>query len=227
MILPKQLQNLEFRFVLIKPYTKVPYELRWQEINNYQYNDKKILTHKSNLGIVCGYGGLVILDIDNIDYVKEFDEKLNTFSVVTGSGGKHYYLICEEKFQKNYYVLKDKVGELRVANSQVVCPGSVHPNGNKYKVVNDVEIKKITKLSLKRILGVLLDKAETIDTSRSGIEWGEVCSMVEGGYSFDDCDKEMRLFGHTKWIEAGLDYRLYTYCSALKQFKRREKKQNL
>jgi len=60
---------------------------------------------------------------------------------------------------------------------------------------------------------------QQVDISRSGAEWGEVCSMVEGGYNFDDVDREMRLLDFTKWINAGMEYRLYTYCGALRKHK--------
>ena len=218
MELPKQLQNPEFRFVLIRQKDKAPYEMQWQKLRNYHPQHKRLDLHKGNLGIIAGFGNLVILDIDDPNLAKLYD-KLNTFSVKTGSGGRHFYLLCEESFQRSYYILKDKKGELRCSNAQVVVPGSTHPNGNKYEVLKDVPILKMSKKDIRVLLGTLLDKAEQVDVSRSGAEWAEVCSMVEGGYSFDDVDREMRLLDYSKWIEAGIEYRLYTYCGAVRKWK--------
>lgn len=218
--IPQSLQNKNFRFVLIATRSKAPYEVQWQKINNYPFNHNKIKEHKWNLGIVCGYGGLVVLDVDNKDKVEEFDKKINTFTIKTGSGGRHYYFICKTPFQRSYYILNG-VGELRTSNSQVVVPGSIHKNGKEYKVLNNCGLQVVSKSYLYSLIGHLLNGNEEVtDTSRSGVEWGEVCGMIEAGYDFDECDKEMRLFGHTKWVEKGIGYRVGTYCSALKMLKK-------
>jgi len=219
MEISKQLQNSDFRFVLINHKDKAPYEPQWQKLRNYPFNHKRLELHKGNLGIVAGYGNLIILDIDDLKLIDDFDKKINTFSVKTGSGGRHYYFICGEKFTKSYYVLGNKQGELRCSNSQVVAPGSTHPNGNKYEICNDAPIVFITKAIVKNLLGDLLNKAKMVDTSRSGVEWGEVCGMVEAGYNFDDTDREMELHDHSKWIESGMAYRVGTYCNALRMWK--------
>ncbi len=216
----KQLQNPNFRFVLIQQKSKAPFEPQWQKIRNYPFNHVRLGLHKGNLGIVAGFGSLVILDIDDKNLIDGFDEKINTFSVKTGSGGRHYYFLCGEKFDKNYYVLGNKQGELRVSNSQVVIPNSIHPNGNKYEIFNDAPIRTVTKEIIRIFLGNLLDKTKIADTSRSGVEWGEVCNMVEGGYNFDDVDREMKLHDYSRWIESGIGYRVGTYCNALKRCKK-------
>jgi len=223
MILPQQLQNREFRFILIKPNTKNPMESAWQQYNNYVYFNSKIRQAK-NVGALCGKGGLVVLDIDDEKYLKEFDKKCNTFSVKTGSGKRHYYFICKDKFDRGYFVLTNGAGEIRVKNSQVLVPGSTHPNGNKYEVFNDCEIRNVTRKELFDIVGELLTKnGRMVDTTRSGKEWSEVCQMIEGGYNFDECDREMRLLEFSKWVESSEDYRVATYCNALKAIKNKYK----
>lgn len=219
--IPKRLQNPEFRFVLIKPRLKAPFEYNWQKKNNYRFD--KIPKHKGNLGIVAGYGGLIVLDIDTYNLIEQFD-KIGTFSVETGTRKRHYYFICNEKFQRKYYVLGRDAGELRVSNSQVVIPDSIHPNGRKYQVYNDVPIKKITKKEIKVVLGDLLNKEDNVsDVTRSGEEWREVCGMVEGGYNFEEVDREMRLLGFTKWKESVQAYRLHTYIEAVRNVFRKQK----
>ena len=216
MKLPIQLQNNQFRFVLIKKGTKCPYEEAWHTTNNYPFFNKKIeLTE--NVGIVCGYGNLIVLDIDNIKYLDEFDKKCNTFSVKTGSGKRHYYFICREQFNQSYYVLANSTGELRCKNSQVLIPGSYHPNGNMYTVFCSSDIREINKEELKKLLNNLLTKDTSIrDTTRSGKEWADILGFIEAGYNFDDLDKEMIVLGHERWIQRGMEYRLNQYFSALK-----------
>lgn len=53
------------------------------------------------------------------------------------------------------------------------------------------------------------------DTSRSGQDFAEVCWMIEAGYSFDDIEREMELFGTSKWNSEGMHYKLTTYKNAL------------
>ena len=84
---------------------------------------------------------------------------------------------------------------------------------------NDIPILNISKKDIRILLGKLLEKTHQVDVSRSGIEWGEVLTMVENGYNYDDVDREMRLLDFTKWKEAGMEYRLYTYCGAVRSWK--------
>ncbi len=221
MILPKQLQNREFKFVLIKNKSKIPYEASWQQFNNYVFFHPKI-KQAISCGILCGKGSVIVLDIDKKELCEEFDKKCDTFSVKTGSSKRHFYFICSDEFQRSYYVLKDGCGELRVKNSQVLCPGSTHPNGNKYEIFNHREIRKISKDEIKSLLEGYLnvngDNGPT-DTTRSGQDWREVCQMINAGYNFDDCNKEMLLVGSSKWTEEGIGYQLGTYCNALQKIK--------
>jgi len=216
MIIPQKLQNPEFRFCLIKTKTKIPFEFNWQTKTNYPYNSSQIQNWKSNLGIVCGFGNLVVLDIDNSKFIEEFDNKLNTFSVKTGSCGRHYYFICGEKFKKNVYILNNNCGELRCSRSQVLIPNCIHPNGNKYEIYNDVPIQKVSKKFLRNLLKEFLNKEEkSTDISRSGQDWKDCCEMIEAGYNFDECNKELMLIGSTRWRTGTLDYKLRTYTNAL------------
>jgi|TARA_R100000093_G_C1923633_1_gene66445 hypothetical protein len=55
----KQLQNEKFRFILLKPKNKIPFEKNWQTTVNYKFNDPKLLQHISNggnYGVLGGYG---------------------------------------------------------------------------------------------------------------------------------------------------------------------------
>ena len=129
--IPKQLQKPEFRFVLLLSKDKIPFEPNWQN-NGYRFDDKDLLNHLrngGNYGIIGGYGKLIIIDIDDKELADNLSKKVNTYSVRTGSGGKHFYMISDWKDNK---VLKDKKGEIRAMNYQVVGPTCIHPNGNTY-----------------------------------------------------------------------------------------------
>jgi len=41
-MIPKQLQNKDFRFILVKPKAKLPLEIKWTTENNYPFDDWKL-----------------------------------------------------------------------------------------------------------------------------------------------------------------------------------------
>ncbi len=222
-MIPKQLQNEEFRFCLIRKQSKAPFEKEWQK-RGYKWNDQKLVNHlnnNGNYGVIGGYGNLRILDIDDKSRVEEFKKIFsNTFMVRTGSGGLHIYLISE--YDKNH-VLKDGLGEFRANNYQVVGPGSLHPNGNRYVVINDCEIAKISKQELEKILKPFLreeapsfetfDKEKPKDESRSGLEYRKVIALIMQGKTKEQIFKEM--MAYSKWASAHPQYRELTYKKAL------------
>ena len=82
-----------------------------------------------NVGIVCGKvsGGLVVIDLDGLDAVREFGARFprltETLTVATGSRqGRHLYYWCE-----NTETVRMKGFEVRGDGCYVVAPPSVHP----------------------------------------------------------------------------------------------------
>lgn len=161
-MIPKQLQNKDFRFILIatgglSP-RKRPLEVDWQNTNNYPYSDYKLngyINEGKNYGVVCGYGNLAVIDADDPVIARLVETKLPpTFTIRTGSGGVHYYYIVPDLDRK--IILKDKndkhYGEIQWRGSQVIGPGSTHPNGNKYTIAVDVGITEISKNQIESIL---------------------------------------------------------------------------
>lgn len=160
--IPKQLQKQEFRFVLLKTKEKIPFEQNWQN-SGYCFKDKKLLEHISNggnYGVIGGYGNLVIIDIDDKELANEISKKLNTFSVRTGSGGIHFYILSDWKENK---VLKNKKGEIRAKNYQVVGPSCTHPNGNKYLEENGDRIYEYDSKVITELLGDYIDNSIVIN----------------------------------------------------------------
>jgi P4 family phage/plasmid primase-like protien len=153
--IPKNLQNENLRFILINPKNKIPSEKSWQNENNYEYNSPKLLNHLENggnYGVLTG-NDLVVIDADE----KIIEELVNnnlpkTFSVKTGSGGKHFYF--KSKINKkiiffDYDNLENgkpkHLGELQTKGQQVVGPSSIHPNGNRYEIIEDVPLAELTE----------------------------------------------------------------------------------
>jgi len=153
------------RFTTILAGQKKPEGKDWSSPNgaNYAVDSPVLLGYLAqghNYGVATGYGGLIVLDIDDIQRMRTLGiiERLPaTFAVRTGRGGLHLYYLCNEI--KHKIILEDPelkdsegdpqhLGELQAQGQQVVGPGSLHPNGNRYAVVQDIPIATITKAAI-------------------------------------------------------------------------------
>lgn len=133
---------------------KKPILNQWQKLT-HESSKKLRIDDKLNYGILTGIS-FIVLDIDVKDYGLETWEELikkngdpNTFKVMTGSGGYHYYFKLDERTKNMKNITKinfngKKVGlDIKNKNGQVVGPFSIHPDTKKtYKIVNG----KIDKL---------------------------------------------------------------------------------
>jgi hypothetical protein len=184
--IPLQLREPSFRCVPILNGHKKPEGRRWSTEANYPFGHAVLagyLAQGHNFGVLTGIGDLVVLDVDDITRLEAFGiiEKLpETFTVRTGRGGLHFYLLCAGLLDKVILEdpeLKDSdgdplhLGELQALGQQVVGPGSIHPNGNRYEVIKDLPIATITKADLLQILAPLKQtgavEAEQARTARS------------------------------------------------------------
>jgi len=133
------------RFVKIIRGTKKPFEKDWV---NKPYSWEEIQEHiktQQNYGVLCGYGGLIVIDSDTPELKEVIEKELpETFRVKTGSGGCHDYFMCEELKKKLILTTDKHYGEVQSFGTQVVAPGSIHPNGSNYTVEKDLEIATIT-----------------------------------------------------------------------------------
>ena len=157
MVIPKQLQKEEFRFVKIPSQQKGPKTTGWQlEVHNWE-EAHNWLIQGFNYGVIGGHGGLIIIDPDAKCIVKIIEEKLpETFTVQTGSGHKHFYFFCPEIQSKivfndklepiEFLESEDHYGEIMSFGTQCVGPGSIHPDtGKQYEVLKDIEIATVTQ----------------------------------------------------------------------------------
>jgi len=156
---PDKLQDKRFRFLEIRPGTKKPKEDDWNITYNYKYDDPEFVDYlktAKSYGIACRYGYLAIVDCDTKDVASDIRLKLpDTLIVKTGKeDGLHFYFIIKN--------LKDKIvmtddnnvhhGEVQWKGQQCIAPGSLHPSGKLYTVVNDVKIAEITEEELNDVI---------------------------------------------------------------------------
>ena len=168
-MIPEKLKNLDFRFVLINKGTKRPFEKDWQNTANYNFEALKLKEHiqkNQNYGVLGGYGNLAIIDCDLPQAEHAVEKYLpKTFSVRTGRGGRHFYYICKDL--KKPIRLKDThagdIGDVQSKGKQVVGPGSLHENGNTYKVEDNIDLEEVTAAQIKYALRdflIIKEKAE-------------------------------------------------------------------
>jgi hypothetical protein len=161
------------RFTVIINGQKKPEGRDWGGPNgaNYAINDAPLAGYLSaghNYGVLCGHAGINVVDIDDPNALEELGimQRIpSTMQVKTGRGGKHVYIDCAElDHQMGLYhpTLKDAdgeplhLGEIQSLGQQVVGPGSIHPNGNRYELINDAPILKISKADLLKIFDGLI-----------------------------------------------------------------------
>jgi len=130
MTIPQQLHNPNFGFTKLLPKSKKPFEKDWP---NHPYSLADIqqwFNEGNNYGVLGGYGDLVIVDADTPEIAAYAKEHLpRTYTVKTPAKGLHFYLICPG-ISKKTKLKKDNQdhGEIISFGSQVVGPGSIHPD---------------------------------------------------------------------------------------------------
>jgi hypothetical protein len=189
------------RFTVIINGRKKPEGKDWAGVNgaNYAITDAPLagyLLQGHNYGVLTGHAGIVVPDLDDTARLEELGIMARipiTMQVKTGRGGMHVYLDCTElDHQIGLYDPELKgddgeplhLGEIQSLGQQVVGPGSIHPNGNKYEVINDAPIMKISKADLLKIFDRLIlvgidDPSE--EPRRSEARW-----RSSGGSSLGD-----------------------------------------
>ena len=154
-IITQFLDDQSLRFTKIRYRSKRPIEKGWTK-RPYTYD--QILPHigrHTNYGVLTGYGGLAVADADTKDLADIIERKLPaTFTVQTGSGGRHYYYKCPE-LQKRIVLQAGNrhYGEIQSKGQAVVGPGSIHPTGGTYELERDIPISTIDIASLELALG--------------------------------------------------------------------------
>lgn len=158
-VIPEQLRNDGFRFILVKNKGKEAIEKDWPKSNNYKYDDPKLLEHirrGGNYGVVPYSSGMCIIDADDyerLDQLGAIDVFSDSFVVRTGSEEEryHFYIQCNNVGDARkipFYdpvISKKHLGEIFCpgCSAYVIGPSCVHPSGRVYQIVNDVPIKSL------------------------------------------------------------------------------------
>lgn len=125
---------MQFSKFPLHPKSKIPVHKDWTTLNitPEQVAAWEAENPNYNWGIRTGEG-FIVVDFDPDKMAPEshqFEKDLpKTYTVITGSGGRHYYYKTSE-------ALRNKVGvlpgvDIRGVGGQVVAPGSIHPTTGK------------------------------------------------------------------------------------------------
>lgn len=143
------LKTYDLKYCKVRRKDKRPFENDWTN-KPYSYTDiKPWVELGNNYGVICGYGGLVVVDADEPEVVEHIERGAlpPTFTVKT-SKGYHYYYFCKELLKKIILQNGKHYGEVQSWGTQVVGPGSLHPNGGTYKQLNTLPIQTISEVDL-------------------------------------------------------------------------------
>ena len=157
MKIPEVLRKNEFRFAKIKEGEKILRE-NWSTSNNYRWDDEELQEHienGGNVGLVGGFGDVIILDVDDYDVQVAVEKKLpETLEILSGSGNVNFVFRCKddvgviksEEEGKEYFSIRGKGG-------QALVPPSVHPeSGRRYEINNNRPIAEVSLFQLEKVL---------------------------------------------------------------------------
>lgn len=167
--IPSCLQKSIFRFIPLLPRTKIPIEENWPN-KNYEWQDVKFqefLSSGCNYGVLGGPGDLVIIDADVEEVRQAVIQNLPpTLEIESGSGKTHFYFFCPDLARPIRLALeggkKGKAGDVQGKGKQVVGPGSIHPNGQPYKIRAEREITMISSAALHFALREFIDEPSLV-----------------------------------------------------------------
>lgn len=155
--IPEKLRVDGIHFVLVERGTKKPFQNAWQN-KTISHNDAELIEHLKkggNYGVMGGGdNNLLIVDFDDKKIQDELLSKFpETLTVRTGSGMLHKYFFSDNSdsfkiFDEQMNTLIDVQGR----GKQAIGPGSIHPNGNEYALVEDKEIAFIPYSEIKAII---------------------------------------------------------------------------
>jgi hypothetical protein len=168
---PGVLKNPEFRFIIIRKKEKAALEKKWTfPEHQYEYITPKFqyyLQQGFNYGVIFGHGDLCCFDADELETLDQMGildifaspgfSDVKTFTVRT-SKGYHFYFKCKAKRGKIPIYEKGTqkhLGEFYTSGAfYCVGPGSIHPSGDLYRVVQNRPLMEISEAELDAILEI-------------------------------------------------------------------------
>jgi hypothetical protein len=133
--------------------------MAWQKPENLMYADdpqlQTWLKEGGNYGIAAGYG-LAILNADHEEIKQVVESKFPPSFTMESPGHKApVYFFLSNLTRKMFLRTKNGecAGEILWEGFQTVGPGSIHPKGGVYKIINDAPLATIPKDQLATLLG--------------------------------------------------------------------------
>lgn len=153
-------------FILLRKESKKPLIAEGADWNDniISYGDANAkLELGFNIGLVCGYNGIIAVDCDSPEMYKAVvDYMADTYEEETISGGKHLIFKAKWKIQEGDNVTLAKLGEFRIHRQYVVIAPSQAKDENKnildvrqYKIIKDLPLIEITKQDILKIISNL------------------------------------------------------------------------
>lgn len=146
------------QFIKVGPQSKIPTESQWQ---NHPYSAEEIsdwILNGNNYGVLPV--DLLIIDIDNPQRLHELNALAgieDTLTVSTSKGFHKYFRLKDGFLPPKRLTIEDPISGNQIADvyppgcpNFVVGPGSVHPNGIRYAVVQDLPPREISLTELDR-----------------------------------------------------------------------------
>jgi len=169
--IPKQLQKPGFRFLLLRKKDKkpIPAMVGWQS-ENVPFDNPSLEFHINeggNYGIIGGYENLILIDADSQEITNIAESLPETFTVKSGSPEeykKHYFFIAEKPIKPIRLSSENGVGDLgdvRSVGQYVVGPNCVHPSGNKYEIIKNFGIRRITEEEIRNAFKKYIDPSDS------------------------------------------------------------------
>ena len=146
--------NRGFSILICEPREKNPWTKYSEHAVNSASNDPAVALRPwdegqdANYGVACGRSNLTVVDVDkgipNETALKNWMTAIGlpeTFTIRTGRDGEAgFHLYYSGAVKTTPYQIEGVVGELRSNGAYVVGPNSIHPSGQKYKIINDSPI---------------------------------------------------------------------------------------
>lgn len=131
-------------------------------------------------------GGLVAVDVDHPAFAELLADHLPpTLRTRTGSGGQHRFYRCPGWDGNRQFVVDgDDYGSTRSDGWQVVIPPSVHPNGERYRVLEHRPVAVVEESAFDAVVAAVEDSTEGSNVpgaggGRVGGRCGDVAAVPE------------------------------------------------
>jgi len=132
-----------FELIKLQRKNKVPvrHESGWAKRTERRSFDDIRLNVNDNAGVLTGrMSGILVLDIDN-DKLFPHDHAIpETFTVKTSKGFHHYFKLPDDGKYYGNRAIQQQGFDIRGEGGYVVAPWSTHPDGSRYRLVNDTEL---------------------------------------------------------------------------------------